>query len=32
MDQEEVDAVKKGRTVCDKYNSGDALEGKLTES
>lgn len=28
MDQEEVDAVKKGRSVCDKYKSGDALEGR----
>ncbi len=28
VDQAEVDAIKKGRAVCNKYKSGDALEGR----
>jgi len=28
VDQAEVDVIKKGRAVCNKYKSGDALEGR----
>jgi len=29
MDIKEVDAIKKGRKVCKKYKSGDALKGGI---
>jgi len=29
MDIKEVDAIKKGRKVCKKYESGDALEERV---